>query len=1079
MTTTNMLDARGRPARSPVAPPPCTTLALLLATALAALTLAASGVQATDLDSTPLKSAEPAGVSAHKTTTESLAKETSELDFAPGFAQKVTVGLNQEISRFNTDSTFIPPDTMGAVGPRHIVEIINGNFEIFDKATGASLDSRTLDNFWTATVGLAGIQRFSFDPRVIYDPDSGRWFAVSIDSSDTDGDGATDSANFIYLARTDTDDPEGDWDGVRFAADTVPGADFHDYPTLAVDAAGVYICTQDFPIGAGSNAESCYSIPKADLIQAAPSVARLTRFEATPAGLPTVDGSIQPAVNRGPATGRTPLLGTSGGFLVRSNIFGSQGAGATLGTVMPIGGDPGHAGPPPARQPHPTGWTIENVAPRFVGNVIQFNSSLWAVHAVQGSGANSALRWYEIDETSDTVIQTGLIDDPNRDFHEPSIAVNAQGDVFIGYTCSGPTLSLSVCVSVGTTSGGVTSFEAPQILKLGDGYYARTATGTRNRWGDYSATVLDPSDPCTFYTFQEFVAVSGTNTNPPAQPATVNDGLWGTQVTELTVNACANNADLRIHKDCKPDNPMPAGGEAICEITVENLGPTSALGVRMNDRHISNGTFQFGTVTTTRGTCTATPNPQNGVGDVDCALGRLAAGDRVTIRVPVTANTPQDINDRATVSSDTHDPDFSNNEATDSVSVYAAADLSITKSDSPDPVVAGTNLTYELNVSNSGPSSAVNVRVEDRLPAGVSLVSVNASGGGSCNAGVPGDSSQPTVCNFDTLAAAASRTMTIVVKVLPQTTGVLHNDARVSSQTADTNNANDKATTTTTVNSEADVSVTKTDSPDPVSAGAELTYTLKVSNAGPSTATEVQLTDNLPPEVTFTSATISGGTGTCASLGGGTISCDLNDLDPGASVSVVIKVMVGASVPDGTTITDLANATSAADDPNAANNTVSEDTLVVARADLWIDKTGNFLASNPSGTVEYRLTVHNDPGCSSDDPQVCGNGGPSDAQNVVVIDNLPLDPKKFVVQYVSEDCVYDKPSHTVTCTTAVLPAGSQVLHVIQGDIKGKATVVRNTASVSSSTTDPTLGNNSDTYLITVQGGKGDPGGPKK
>jgi uncharacterized repeat protein (TIGR01451 family) len=635
-----------------------------------------------------------------------------------------------------------------------------------------------------------------------------------------------------------------------------------------------------------------------------------------------------------------------------------------------------------------------------------------------------------------------------------------------------------VCVSVGATSGGVTSFEAPQVLKLGDGYYARTGTGNRNRWGDYSATVVDPSDSCTFYTFQEFVAVSGTNTNPPAQPATVNDGVWGTHVTEMTVNACANNADLRIAKDCKPDQPMAAGSTATCTITVENLGPTSALAVMMKDEHVSNGTFSFGAVTTSKGNCTTTPNPQNGAGDVDCTLGRLAAGERVTIRVPVTATTPQDINDRATVSSDTFDPNFANNEATDSVSVFASADLSITKSDSPDPVVAGTDLTYEINVSNNGPSAATNVLVKDQLPAGVSVVSTSASGGGSCVAGVPGDSTRPTVCNLGLMNPGASRTVTIVVKVLPQTTGVLNNDARVSSDTADGNNANDKATTSTTVTSEADVSVTKTDSPDPVAAGAELTYTLKVSNAGPSTATGVQLTDNLPAEVSFASATILGGTGSCASLGGGTISCSLNDLDPGKNVSVVIKVLVGASVPDGTTITDIANATSAADDPDPNNNTVSEDTLVVARADLWIDKTGNFLASNPSGTVEYRLTVYNKPGCSSDDPQNCGNGGPSDAQNVVVVDKMPLDPKKFVVQYVSEDCVYTRATHTVTCTTPVLPAGSQVLHVIQGDIKGKATTVKNTATVGSDTTDPVAGNNSDTFSITVQGGTGDPGGPK-
>ena len=116
------------------------------------------------------------------------------------------------------------------VGPYHIVEIINGNFEIFDKTTGASLDNRSLDSFWVNTVGLsqAGIQGFTFDPRIVFDPDSGVWFAVSIDSSDTNNDGVRDSGNQIYVARTDTDDPEGDWDGVRFAADTVGGQEFHE-----------------------------------------------------------------------------------------------------------------------------------------------------------------------------------------------------------------------------------------------------------------------------------------------------------------------------------------------------------------------------------------------------------------------------------------------------------------------------------------------------------------------------------------------------------------------------------------------------------------------------------------------------------------------------------------------------------------------------------------------------------------------------------------------------------------------------------------------------------------------------------
>jgi hypothetical protein len=203
--------------------------------------------------------------------------------------------------------------------------------------------------------------------------------------------------------------------------------------------------------------------------------------------------------------------------------------------------------PPAARQPQDTdatdAETIENVAPRFVGNVFELGASLWAVHAVQGSGTNSALRWYEIDETANSVLQTALVNDANRDFHEPSIAVNDREDVVIGYTCSGPALAASVCVSVGATTGGVTTFENPAVLVTGGGPYYRdfcTPSPTvncaeRNRWGDYSATVIDPTNPCAFFTFQEYTAVGATGDIGPGE---AESGLWGTRLNELVIDAC-------------------------------------------------------------------------------------------------------------------------------------------------------------------------------------------------------------------------------------------------------------------------------------------------------------------------------------------------------------------------------------------------------------------------------------------------------------------------------------------------------------------------------------------------------------
>jgi hypothetical protein len=566
----------------------------LAALAMLMITVSVAGVWASDeLESTPL---EIPYIPQEGVSDDEAASSDFSVD-GPVEPSLVTIGLNFQGSQLSVDSGFIPPDTMGAVGPDDIVELINGRFDVYDKTTGMQIDTDDLFDFWTVRVGLpnppanpcdlgAGICTLSrnactsnancrnntlVDPRVVYDPDTGRWFAASIDLF---------ANNNIYVGRTDTDDPTGTWRGVRFAADTVGVAEFHDYPTLALDADGVYICTQDFDRGfGGGGVESCYSIPKADLLPAAPSVANMTRFESSPAGLPTVSGSVQANLDFGVSDGRAALLGVNGGAIVRSDILGAGGAGATLGTPTGIAGDPGHAGPPDARQPHPTDPSvlIENVAPRFVGNVFELGNSLWAVHSVQGSsGSNSALRWYQIDEPSNVLVQTGLIDNPNEDYHEPSIAVNPFGNVVIGYTCSGPNLAASACVSVGETVGGTTTFEDRMILQVGDGHYYNDGinrTG-RNRWGDYSATVIDPADQCTFWTFQEFVAVSAVgNVGPSPRP---NGGSWGIQVTELVIDAPVATipGDVEFEDTCLGDTSTET--LEVCN-TTPNDGPCANL----------------------------------------------------------------------------------------------------------------------------------------------------------------------------------------------------------------------------------------------------------------------------------------------------------------------------------------------------------------------------------------------------------------------------------------------------------------------------------------------------------------------
>jgi uncharacterized repeat protein (TIGR01451 family) len=349
------------------------------------------------------------------------------------------------------------------------------------------------------------------------------------------------------------------------------------------------------------------------------------------------------------------------------------------------------------------------------------------------------------------------------------------------------------------------------------------------------------------------------------------------------------------------------------------------------------------------------------------------------------------------------------------------------------------------------------------LPAGVSIVSVSAPGG-TCNAGIPGNPGQPTSCTFDSMAPAATKPMQIVVLVGPSVLGLLGNNAVVSADTYDPNNANNLATTATTVQGSADLSVTKADYPDPVLAGNVLTYDVKVTNNGPSTAVDVALTDVLSAWVTFQGSQVSNGTGTCSLLPGSTtdLSCDLNDLLPGQFVRVVFTVLVNPSTPNGTLITNTATVSAATPDPNAANNTATSETKVNAQADLKITKDASVLTSNPAPRVTYTLMVV--------------NSGPSDALNVVVVDTLPLDPKKIV--YVMDSgngaCTYAKtPSpHTVTCNVGTLKVGQNWSVQIVVDVRGSVSVITNIATVTSTTFDPNLADNTVRKDVRIKGGPG-------
>ncbi len=404
---------------------------------------------------------------------------------------------------------YAPPDTMGAVGTTQVAEFINGIYAVYDKSTGSPVGSKISDTtFWT-TAGLPNPGGLS-DPRILFDSASNRWFACEITTAQITG-------NHILVARSNSADLTAGWSAVDVP---VTNGKFADYPTLGLDATGVYVGTNDFTAANAFSSVAVYSIPKADLTAAVPSTANLSRLDNLSAN--TRGFTIQPVVDFGPAKGYAPLIAVDNQFfskIDRTNLLGAGGPGATLSstTVINVAST---SFSPLAKQPDGT-TQIDTLDDRFSGNVLQVGNVLYMAHVISAAG-RSAIRWTKINEATNAVLQEGTISDPNFDFYFPSIAANANGHVVIGFNRSGigGTDFIGSFAVVGTTDGlGTTTFGAPVLLKAGQANYHRYG-GNGERWGDYSSTEIDPSNPNIFWTFQEFA---------------ISNSLWGTQITQIIV----------------------------------------------------------------------------------------------------------------------------------------------------------------------------------------------------------------------------------------------------------------------------------------------------------------------------------------------------------------------------------------------------------------------------------------------------------------------------------------------------------------------------------------------------------------
>ena len=402
----------------------------------------------------------------------------------------------------------------------------------------------------------------------------------------------------------------------------------------------------------------------------------------------------------------------------------------------------------------------------------------------------------------------------------------------------------------------------------------------------------------------------------------------------------------------------------------------------------------------------------------------------------------------------------------------AIADLKVTNV-APPVVQAGNNLTYTQTVSNLGPSAADGVVYMAPIPASSTFVSMSVPAGWTCVTPAVGGTGV-VICTTPTLANAATANFSLVVNSLVGTAAgyVMSETNSVSSNTPDSNSANNQATATTIVEASAtadkfaDMAVTITENTSVPTAGSAINYTQTISNLGSFVANVPTYTFTTPPNTTFQSITPPAGWScTTPSIGGtGTINCSGTTLASGSSVNMPMTLNVNPGTSAGTTITATPSVASSSRDPYLPNNTASVSATVVAAGSGDVAIT---LANSPNPVA---------PGDNYSYTAVATNNGPAAAANVSVSIPLPAGTN-FQSLVVPGGWACGTPTvgsvGTITCTIASLAPGatatfSPVVQVNNGTASG--TSLNCTATISTTSTDSIMANNtaSATNLVTAR-----------
>jgi hypothetical protein len=450
------------------------------------------------------------------------------------------------------------PDTMGAVGPDHFVELLNNGIAVYDKCTGQLVERTNNANFFF--VSYAGTNYpvgDLHDPRILYDHEARRWVACNLDLG---------PSQQVLLAVSRDASPLGlltNWD--KYVVPVGSGVGTIDYPTLGVDGNGIYLSVLQIHAVSGQHVNTGHAVAAIkkpeiyhgtflctvtnvgtnDLLSW--TIQPAVNFDAVPAngyawfvakGAPDLGETYQGGAIR---YGRMQWVGTNAQWAdtewltvadsepAYRNYYDLDGTGIT---AIPGGGilAPQSGGP---------GINLWLVGSRLMNAVIR-DGVLWTCHHVGLTGANGA---YSGDETGSSVDRSGIqwlklrIASGNQSlvydahgrvfdsaemnawwYYFPSVMVNRVGDIALGFSGSSANDYVGAFCTWRLADGSMPA--QPVLMQEGKAPYG---AGGYSRWGDYSHTSLDPTDSLTFWTVQEYAE----------DFAPEDDEEWGTWIGRI------------------------------------------------------------------------------------------------------------------------------------------------------------------------------------------------------------------------------------------------------------------------------------------------------------------------------------------------------------------------------------------------------------------------------------------------------------------------------------------------------------------------------------------------------------------